>query len=110
MRRFSTYLLFSISLLVAPLVFSQQPAGAGTGNTAAPESPQPKPQGASNPAIDTTSRFVGYMTNKSFVFPDIAHGEGPLTAGGKFRLFVNQSVSPPYIMVAAINAAYSQAR
>ncbi len=36
--------------------------------------------------------------------------EGPLTTGGKFRLFVNQSISPPYIIVAAINAAYSQAR
>jgi hypothetical protein len=60
--------------------------------------------------METTSRFIGYATNKSIIFPDIANSEGPLTAGGKFRLFVNQSISPPYILAAGISAAYSQAR
>jgi hypothetical protein len=75
-----------------------------------PDSPQPKPQGASNPALETTTRFVGYMTNRSIVFPDIATSERPLTIGGKFRLFVNQSISPPYILAAGISAAFNQAR
>jgi hypothetical protein len=60
--------------------------------------------------MGTTTRFIGYMTNKSMVFPDIATTEGPLTAGGKFRLFVDQSISPPYILAAGISAAYGQAR
>lgn len=108
-RAFPTYLL-AVALLGVPVVVAQQPAGAGTGTTSMPDSPQPKTQASSNGAMQTTSRFIGYMTNKSLVFPDIAHSEAPLTTGGKFRLFVNQSISPPYIFAAAINAAYSQAR
>ncbi len=109
-REISASVLLCAVFFAPSAMLAQKPAGAGTNTTAMPDSPQPKPQGESNPAVGTTSRFIGYMTNKSFVFPDIAHAEGPLTTGGKFRLFVNQSISPPYIMVAAINAAYSQAR
>jgi hypothetical protein len=54
--------------------------------------------------------FIGYATNGSFIFPDIATSPGPLTTGGKFKLFVNQSISPPYILVAAGGAAFDQAR
>jgi len=108
----------SILALVALSVYSlsptpttaQKPAGAGTQTTTLPDSPQPKAQGNSNPALDTTSRFVGYVTTRSIVFPDIAHSEGPMTTGEKFRLFVNQSISPPYILASAVSAAYSQAR
>jgi hypothetical protein len=104
---------FQLSLLgvclVSPLaVFAQAPAGAGTGTTSLPDSP--KPQGATNPTVETTNKFIGYMTNKSIVFPDIAYSEGPMTTGEKFRLFVNQSISPPYVLAAGISAAYDQAR
>jgi len=108
--RIPAYLVLTASLLFPALVLSQAPAGAGTGTTSMPDSPQPKPQGATNPAMDTTSRFVGYMTNKSFVFPDIATSEGPMTPGEKFRLFVNQSISPAYILAAGVSSAYDQAR
>jgi hypothetical protein len=60
--------------------------------------------------VDTTTRFIGYVTNRSIAFPDIATSEGPLTPGEKFRLFVNQSISPPYIIAVGISAAYGQAR
>jgi hypothetical protein len=86
---------------------AQEPAGAGTNGTSLPEAP--KPQSSVNPAVPTTNRFVGYITNKSIIFPDIAFSEGPLTPGAKFKLFVNQSISPPYILVAAVDAAYDQA-
>lgn len=89
---------------------AQQPAGAGTRNSSLPDSPQPKQPGNSNPVLDTTSRFVGYMTNRSIVFPDIATSAAALTVGGKFKLFVNQSISPAYILVATINAGLEQAR
>ena len=93
----------------APLV-AQNPAGAGGRSGPLPDSPQPKPQGATSPATGTTSSFIGYVTNKSFIFPDIATHPGSLSAGGKFELFVNQSISPPYVLAAGLNAAYSQAR
>src|ERR1700746_2959271 len=58
----------------------------------------------------TAATFVGYATNGSFVFPDIVTSPGPLTTAGKFKLFVNESISPPYIFVAASGAALDQAR
>ncbi len=89
---------------------AQKPAGAGTPTTALPDSPQPKPQGATSPAEGTTAKFIGYMTDKSIIFPDIAHSGVPLSTGQKFKLFANQSISPPYIFASAISAAYGQAR
>lgn len=104
------HLFVAFCLSFPILTFAQAPAGAGTGTTSPPDSPQPKTQGATNPAMGTTTRFFGYMTNRSIVFPDIATSEGPLSTGEKFRLFVNQSVSPPYIIQPAVSAAYDQAR
>jgi hypothetical protein len=103
----SILLLFWACVFAPIAVFPQEPAGAGTGRTSLPDSP--KPQGTTNPAVDTTARFIGYVANPSIVFPDIAHSEGPLSTGEKFRLFVNQSISPPYILAAAVSAAYDQA-
>ena len=89
---------------------AQQPAGAGSGSPTLPDSPQPKQEGSTNPQENTTERFVGYMTNRSIFFPDIAHSAGPLSTGGKFKLFVDESISPAYIVESAISAAYNQAR
>jgi hypothetical protein len=104
------WLLLGILLSSATGLFAQKPAGVGTGTTSLPDSPPPKPQGTSNPAMGTTSKLIGYISNKSIVFPDLATGEVPLSPGGKFKLFVNQSISPPYILAAGLNAAISQAR
>jgi hypothetical protein len=106
----SARLVLGLCLVFPVVVSAQAPAGAGSGSTSAPDSPQPKSQGATNPAVDTTTRFIGYVTNRSIAFPDIATSEGPLTPGEKFRLFVNQSISPPYIIAVGISAAYGQAR
>jgi hypothetical protein len=88
-------------------VLAQEPTGTGTNGTSLPDAPEP--QSSTNPAVVTTTHFVGYITNKSIIFPDIAFSEASLTPGGKFKLFVNQSISPPYILVAALGAAYDQA-
>jgi len=98
------------ALFIAGRGTAQQPAGAGTGKTSLPDSPQPKSQGQVGPPEATAMRFVGYVTNRSIVFPDIATNPQPLSVGSKFKLFVNQSISPPYILAAAINAGISQAR
>lgn len=91
-------------------LLAQAPAGAGAGNPALPDSPQPKQPATTSPVESKTSKFVGYMTNRSIVFPDIATSEGPLTVGGKAKLFVDQSISPAYITVAALSSAIEQAR
>ena len=88
--------------------FAQPPAGAGSGKQQLPESPQPKTEPAGT--VGTTTKFIGYMTNRSIVFPDIATNPGPLGAGGKFKIFINQSISPAYILAAATSAAVDQAR
>jgi hypothetical protein len=102
--------LFPLLLCCFSRLNAQQPAGAGTRNLPLPESPEPKGPPSSSPLVDTTSRFVGYMTNRSIFFPDIASSPGPPTPTGKFRLFIDQSVSPAYVLIAGTNAAYGQAR
>lgn len=109
-RRISACLALVLWLSCPFVTVAQEPAGAGTNNSSLPDWPEPKPQqDSSNPALETTTRFVGYMTNGSFVFPDIATSEGPMTPGEKFRLFVNQSISPPFIILPLFTSAYNQA-
>ena len=75
------------------------------GSAEGSQSQQSPPSSSGGAAV-----FIGYATNGSFVFPDIATSPGPLSTAGKFKLFVNQSISPPYIVVAASGAALDQAR
>jgi hypothetical protein len=91
-------------LAITPTLLAQQPAGAAT-------SPLPDSPSAQQPAAPTgtAATFIGYATNKSILFPDIATSSGPMTDGQKFKLFVNQSISPPYILIAAMSAAFNQA-
>jgi hypothetical protein len=79
---------------------AQQPAGVAS------QSQEDKVAEANKSAPAT---FIGYATNGSVFFPDIATSAGPLSTSGKFKLFVNQSISPPYILVAASSAAFDQA-
>src|SRR5690348_6684527 len=106
--------LFLLSLWLLGFVWAsalglagQQP---GDSIQSTPESSQSQQQGQPSSAAEATSTFIGYATNGSFVFPDIATSAGPLTNGGKFKLFVNQSISPAYILVSASGAAINQAR
>jgi hypothetical protein len=95
-------LLFMTAFLaLAPLVIAQTTTGGGKTDSTLPDAPVPQ---------NTAATFIGYATNGSFVFPDIATSSGPLTVGGKFKLFVNQSISPPYMLVSAFSAAINQAR
>ena len=106
----SRWLLLGIFSCAPASVVAQGPVGAGTGSTSLPDSPQPKQEGTPSSTQDTTKGFIGYLSNRSIVFPDIASSPGPMTTGEKFKLFVNQSISPPYLIESGISAAYSQAR
>jgi hypothetical protein len=102
--------LMAVCLSSPSRLSAQPPAGAGTQNTSLPDSPQPKPAATSSGAVQGTSKFVGYITNRSIFFPDIATSEGPLSTGRKFELFVDQSISPAYVLAAGVSAAFNQAR
>jgi hypothetical protein len=107
-KRLCTVLMLSTCLGSPLFGLAQEPAGADTSKSGLPDSP--KPQSSTTPTEDTTTRFIGYMTNKSILFPAIATNERALTPASKFKLFVNQSISPPYLFVAGVSAAFDQAR
>jgi hypothetical protein len=103
-------IILAATLLIPVLSFGQQPAGAGASSSSSkPDSPQPKQDASSSGMQGTTDRFIGYVTNRSFFFPDIASSPQALSPGGKFKIFVNQSISPAYILAAATSAAFNQA-
>ncbi len=108
--RCMTLIAIGLCLLFSKTTFAQRPEGAGSGSSSLPDNPQPKTQDNANPAQETTEKFIGYITNRSIAFPDIATSQGPLTNGEKFKLFVNQSISPAYLLAAGVSAAYGAAR
>jgi hypothetical protein len=108
--RDSRWFLLMLALFFPAYSLGQNPTGAGAAPGSLPDSPQPKQQGTPSSSAGHASPFIGYLTNKSFIFPDIAAQPGPLSTAGKFELFVNQSISPPYVLAAGVDAAISQAR
>jgi len=111
--QFSIFASWGMWLLSSVLIFAlrlaaQQPATPSTQTS--PESSPTRQQITPTTDEGPAARFVGYATNPSTFFPDIATSPGPLTTTGKFKLFVNQSISPPYILESAFSAAFDQAR
>lgn len=100
-----------LAVIAIPVLASaQQPSGAGASGSpsAKPDSPQPKQDATPQPSGHSQS-FIGYVTSRSIVFPDIATNPLPLSAGGKFKIFVNQAISPAYILGSGVSAAVNQA-
>jgi hypothetical protein len=97
-------------LSMAGTAAAQQPAGAGAGSQSLPDSPQAKQQPTANAPEEEAGKFVGYMTKRSLFFPDIAASPHPLSVGGKFELFVNESISPETILISAFGAGFEQWR
>jgi len=58
---------------------------------------------------DTGNGFVDLLSRTSFFFPNLATSDKPLTSGGKFKLFVANSVSGGAFFGAATGAAFGQA-
>jgi hypothetical protein len=79
-------------------------------NAQLPDSPNPKDTGVMSGTVNATEQFVGYLTNRSFFFPNIATKAEKLSTGEKFKLFVNESISPPNILTSAISAGFGQWR
>jgi len=93
---------------LSTVLVAQEPTGGGSANSP-PDNPQPQQQTASGASTGVASD-IGYVTHKSWFFPNIATSPEALTPTGKFKLFLNESISPANILTSAIGAAYSQAR
>jgi len=102
--------LWLAALAIPALAFAQQPSGAGASGSSStkPDSPQPK-QEATPQSGESSKSFIGYVTSRSIVFPDIATNPLPLSPGGKFKIFVNQAISPAYVLGSGVSAAVNQA-
>jgi hypothetical protein len=59
------------------------------------------------PVKDESS--VGLLMKRSRVFPDLATSKGPLTSGQKFKLSVNNTLSPASVAGSLLGAGLSQA-
>ena len=71
------FLAFFTFLALSTALVAQQPTGGGTANSP-PDNPQPQQQTASSAIADVASD-IGYVTHKSWFFPDIATGPEALT-------------------------------
>jgi hypothetical protein len=75
-----------------------------------PDAPVPKSQDNTGQSKGTAGEVVGFLTNRSLFFPDIATSSAPLTAGQKFKLFLNESVAPASFLYSAVSAGFNQWR
>jgi hypothetical protein len=107
---FRVLALWLAALAIPALIPAQQPSGAGAPGSSStkPDSPQPKQEATPQPSGSSKS-FIGYVTSRSIVFPDIATNPRPLSPGGKFKIFVNQAISPAYVLGSGVSAAVNQA-
>jgi hypothetical protein len=76
------------------------------------------PPSSSNRQSQTSARTAGkkekvgepkVITERSLFFPDLAHGDQPLTSGEKFNLAIVSSVSPATFLGSAFGAGIGQA-
>ena len=74
-----------------------------------PETPQPQSTGPARPVqIPPVGLFV-MLNRKSIVFPDIASNSQPLSPAGKFKLFVDNSISLHALAIGSLSAGVAQA-
>jgi hypothetical protein len=96
-----------LTLVLASPVAARQKADPST----LPDAPIPKQEQAQqNHGKNPLTAPIGLIAKRSYVFPEIAHTPGPLTAGDKFKLFLGKSSSPSQIFSSLSGAAIGQAR
>jgi hypothetical protein len=106
LRRLFCAIFFSAAMFVcsAAVVCAQQPP-SGQDHPDAPSATRSAQSASRKPPAGVFAT----LNRKSIVFPDIATTEGPLSTGGKFKLFVDNSVSLSSLAVSALTAGIGQA-
>jgi hypothetical protein len=103
-----------VLIVVVATAFSSGVAASAQDTTKPQGAPPASTAPASAPLPDAPSKVPGValynqLDRKSIVFPDIATNSGRLSTGGKFQLFVNNSISVHTVMWAALGSAIGQA-
>lgn len=93
-----------VFLILAVAALAQQSSAQQT----EPRAEEPKNKHAENKAKEPVALFV-MLDKKSIFFPDIAANSARLSAGNKFELFVDNSISLHGLTGAALGAGLSQA-
>jgi hypothetical protein len=93
-------------LLAVVIAFSLQVSAqqSGTSQDQTPDAPS-----ATKGVMAQTENLFVILNRKSLFFPNIAATDGPLTAKGKFKLFVSDSVAPSQFLASALGSALAQA-
>jgi hypothetical protein len=106
LRRLFRAIIFSGAMFVccAAVLCAQQPP-SGQDHPDAPSATRSAQSASRKPPAG----FFATLNRKSIVFPDIATTEGPLSTGGKFKLFVDNSVSLSSLAGSALTAGIGQA-
>jgi len=100
-----TTCVLAATLLAPVLAGWGQQSGAG-------QNPPDAPSASAKPASSerkTQPAFLNSLATRSIFFPDIAATPGPLSAGGKFKLFASDSISPSVIAESALSSTITQA-
>ncbi len=110
-RRPSVRGLIAFALIVGVIAFGST-AGAFAQQTPPPQTPPDAPSASKPPSTPTGipgEDIYNLMQKKSLFFPNIATSTERLSPSGKFKLFVNNSISLSAISWAALSSAVSQA-
>jgi hypothetical protein len=89
--------------LHAPSFAQQDSSGQGR-----PDAPSASKSGKASPQHDARALFV-ILEKRSIFFPDIAATPGPLSPGEKFKLFLDDSISPHQLAESSLGSLIAQA-
>ena len=110
MRRTQVLLAAGVFLLLSRATLAQEKPEPAT----LPDAPAPKQEPAASaqktPEKNGSQGPFELIARRSWFYPDLARTAGPLTAGQKFKLFLDTSLSPPQILTSAAAAGISEAR
>jgi hypothetical protein len=98
----------AFAVLLCTCGFTQETAPS-TPPATPPDAPSATQSAKKNPLTNPATGFVQLLERKSFAFPDIATDQRKFGPEQKFKLFVNNSVSPVTIITVAASAGWNQA-
>jgi hypothetical protein len=108
----SAFLFFALSSAasarqLADVRVPATPHAAGQATSQTPP-PQAAPQDAPRQIPPLADQTIGLLSRRSIFFPDLATTLKPLSAEQKFKLSLDQTISPATLVSAAVTAGYRQ--
>lgn len=107
MRHTTPALRFSVLLLAVAVRGAAQEAPKAK---ELPDAPAPKQNKAPQQRENALNATIETLGRRSLFFPELATDKGPLHAGQKFELFMDESIAPSRLLSSAAGAGIDQAR